>query len=144
MSDYLLDLTRRTVTSAYGVPPCANCGDSVGRFCAVAYDLPATILCLVCYGEELGANSAQVAQQLKTEIGCEVCGYALEQFALQFDHLNPATKYRTKSGKIIHPSDLFRSCSLAVMNTEVNHCQILCANHHAEKTARDRRAMRQA
>jgi hypothetical protein len=138
VSDYLLALTIK----AKGFT-CATCGDYLGRFCAVAYDLENTIVCLVCYGEELGANSAQVATKAKLSVGCEVCGYAYEQEALQYDHINPTTKYRTKSGKVIHPSDLFRNCSLRVMNSELTKCQILCATHHAEKSARDRRLMRQ-
>ena len=37
---------------------------------------------------------------LKTERGCEYCGYNEHPCALQLDHIDPETKFRDKNGKI--------------------------------------------
>lgn len=98
----------------------------------------AVITCLACYMDSAKLSAKEFSKTLKTLIGCESCGYSRHSFALQYDHTNHAEKYRTKSGKLIHPSDLFRTCSSAVFSMEVSKCVIRCANCHAEKTARER------
>jgi len=82
----------------------------------------------------------EYATQYKLDNGCEICGYKDSAYALQFDHLDPSTKYRTKSGKIRHPSDLFRTCSLEVAKAEIAKCRVVCANCHAVYTHTIQRA----
>jgi hypothetical protein len=100
-----------------------------------------SLTCLSCYMLENKISPRQFARVLKIAIGCEVAsclGYPKNSFALQFDHISPATKYRTKSGKILEPSDLFYSCGIATFCAEIVKCVISCANCHAIKTAKER------
>lgn len=55
---------------------------------------------------------------------CEICGYNKCEAALQFHHLNPEEKEFQISDK-----DL----SMEEMKKEVDKCQLLCANCHAEQ-----------
>jgi hypothetical protein len=48
MFDYLIELTRRTIVSNGGVPECSECGENVGKLCAISYELPANYLCGNC------------------------------------------------------------------------------------------------
>ena len=116
---------------------CANCDTEFSPASFVAVE-GAVIFCLNCYMSEFSLTPKNFSKVLKVFIGCETCGFSSSAFALQYDHTNHAEKYRTKSGKIIHPSDLFRTCSVAVFVAEVAKCVIRCANCHAIKTARER------
>jgi hypothetical protein len=76
----------------------------------------------------------------KLERGCEmikedgtVCGYREHPSALQLDHIDPDTKYRSKSGKLVNPSNLI-SRSQATIDREFGLCRVLCANCHAIHT----------
>lgn len=71
--------------------------------------------------------------RIKTERGCELCGYNAHPCALQFDHLDPETKFRNKYGKLVHPSHM-ASYSQAVVLAEIAKCRIICANCHAIHT----------
>lgn len=68
--------------------------------------------------------------------GCEICGYNAHPAALTFDHLNPANKYRTKSGNLVHLSDMIKGnrYSLKTVLTEIEKCRVLCFNCHMETT----------
>tara|TARA_S200002703_G_scaffold90601_1_gene78114 strand:+ start:422 stop:814 length:393 start_codon:yes stop_codon:yes gene_type:complete len=56
---------------------------------------------------------------------CELCGYNLNYAALNFHHINPATKkFAVNDGK---------SRSLELLESEVRKCQLLCANCHAQE-----------
>lgn len=116
---------------------CANCDYEFSSSSFVAVD-GAIFFCLTCYMEKFALTPKNFSKVLKVFIGCENCGFSSSAHALQYDHTNHAEKYRTKSGKIIHPSDLFRTCSVAVFVAEVAKCVIRCANCHAVKTARER------
>lgn len=116
---------------------CAKCDFDFSNSDFVAVD-DAKIFCLTCYMSEFSLTPRNFSKVLKVFIGCENCGFSSSAHALQYDHTNHAEKYRTKSGKIIHPSDLFRTCSVAVFVAEVAKCVIRCANCHAVKTARER------
>lgn len=81
----------------------------------------------------------------KTERGCEmvkpdgtVCGYNEHPFALQLDHIDPSTKYRSKSGKLVNPGNLI-SRSQAIIDAEFDKCRILCANCHMVYTHTEQR-----
>lgn len=82
-------------------------------------------------------NRKQYIMEYKINKGCEICGYNKNAAALSFDHIDPSTKYRTKSGKVLHPSDLFKDhkeYSMKVINDEIAKCRVLCANCHMEIT----------
>ena len=81
----------------------------------------------------------------KMERGCEmvkpdgtVCGYNEHPFALQLDHIDPSTKYRSKSGKLVNPGNLI-SRSQAIIDREFSLCRILCANCHMVYTYTEQR-----
>ena len=116
---------------------CANCDADFSPVDFVAID-GATISCLSCFITLNNYKVRDFSKVLKVSVGCEICGYSRHSFALQYDHTNHATKYRTKSGKIVEPSDLFYTCSISVFVAEVSKCVIRCANCHAEKTAKER------
>lgn len=61
--------------------------------------------------------------------GCERCGYNEHPAALQFDHIDPSTKYKTKSGRVVHPSCL-AGYPQSVVVAEMAKCRVLCANCH--------------
>ena len=78
---------------------------------------------------------------IKVATGCESCGFTDYACALQFDHIDPATKYRTKSGNIVHPADMIKGgrYSLTTILAEIAKCRILCANCHAIYTHTEQR-----
>lgn len=57
---------------------------------------------------------------------CVVCG-ATEN--LQFDHIDPSTKSFTISAR--------PDCILETLLDELDKCQLLCAQHHKEKSSRE-------
>ena len=137
--NYLLDLTSRVFgADVYSARVCSNCEGDLIRFSAVSYatNSPVCLTCLATYYYTL--TPVELVALLKQSIGCELCGYAKSNYALHLDHLDRTLKYRTKSGKVVEPSDLFRNCSIAVCVRELANVQILCANHHAEKTEAER------
>jgi MinD superfamily P-loop ATPase len=57
--------------------------------------------------------------------GCRVCGYNTNPHALQYHH--------TKGGKLDTVANLvLRKIGLEQVRTEVEKCEVLCANCHAE------------
>jgi hypothetical protein len=77
-----------------------------------------------------------ITDAIKLSTGCEICGYKKHPAALTFDHTNPENKYRTKSGKKVHLSDMIkgnRYCLDTILK-EVEKCRILCFNCHMEHT----------
>lgn len=67
--------------------------------------------------------------KIKTDKGCEICGYNASPLALQFDHIDPETKFRNKNGKLVHPSHMV-SYSQTLILAEIAKCRVLCANCH--------------
>jgi hypothetical protein len=64
--------------------------------------------------------------QLKSERGCDRCGYSANPRALQFHHLDPTTKIAAVTrmiGKYVWETVL----------AEIEKCVLLCANCHAEE-----------
>jgi hypothetical protein len=54
---------------------------------------------------------------------------------LQFSHKAGVKKYTSANGKIVHPSDLAsRGVSIATLLSEIDKCDILCANCHTYYT----------
>ncbi len=71
-----------------------------------------------------------LAYRYKRMCGCMNCGNK-EPIVLQFDHRDPETKITTISQMI---SDRY---PLSVFKEEIRKCDILCANCHLLKTAKD-------
>jgi len=78
------------------------------------------------------SENKKVTDAIKITRGCEMCGYNAHPAALDFDHLDPATKYRTRKGALVHLADMIKGdrYSLATVLTEVAKCRVLCANCH--------------
>lgn len=83
-----------------------------------------------------------LVDSIKTAAGCAMCGYNAHACALQFDHIDPATKYRTRTGNIVHPADMVKGArySLPTILAEIAKCRVLCANCHAVYTHTEQRA----
>lgn len=86
-------------------------------------------------------TTREIADSIKMEKGCEMCGFNAHPSALQFDHIDPATKYRTKTGKIVHPADMIKGgrYSIKTVMVEIAKCRVLCANCHAIYTHTEQR-----
>jgi len=77
-------------------------------------------------------NNWRLAGMIKIASGCIDCGYAAHAEALQFDHTSD-----DKKGNV---SDLIRSdYSWTTIMTEINKCEVRCANCHAVKTSHRKR-----
>jgi len=81
-------------------------------------------------------TTRQITNRIKVSLGCESCGYNAHPSALQFDHIDPATKYRTRKGALVHLSDMIGGgrYSLETVLAEIAKCRVLCANCHAVHT----------
>ena len=77
-----------------------------------------------------------IVNSIKTERGCQYCGYNAYPCALQFHHLDPATKYRTRTGKLVHLADMVKGGRYGIQTilAEIAKCRVLCANCHAVHT----------
>lgn len=77
-----------------------------------------------------------IVDRIKTDRGCELCGYDAYACALEFDHLDPATKYRTRTGKSVHLADMIKGgrYGLQTILAEIAKCRVLCAVCHAVHT----------
>jgi transposase len=83
--------------------------------------------CLRCRGEAVTRRRRKVKAILVAEFGgcCQLCGYARSVGALEFHHLDPASKSFN-----ISYQGLARS--LARQRAEAAKCVLLCSNCHAE------------
>jgi len=73
-------------------------------------------------------SNRNYVRRVKMFLGCSICGYKKHPDALHFDHLNPAEKVRDISK--------FHTCSRGALKKEMKKCRVLCANCHAEHTAK--------
>jgi transposase len=82
--------------------------------------------CLKCRHEAVSRTRRRAKQILVDEAGgaCAICGYSRYAGALQFHHLDPATKSFAVSTTSVR--------SLARMREEAAKCVLLCGNCHAE------------
>lgn len=79
----------------------------------------------------------RLAAIIKVSRGCADCGYDKHPEALQFDHISDDKKDNV--------SDLIRSdYAWSTILTEINKCEIRCANCHAVMTAHRKRAYRES
>ncbi|MEA2310982.1 MAG: hypothetical protein QOE28_950 [Solirubrobacteraceae bacterium] len=86
--------------------------------------------CRQCRIEAVSAHRRRIKEQLVAEAGgaCVICGYAGYAGALQFHHLDPATKRFSLAARGV-------ARSLDKARAEVAKCCLLCANCHAEVEA---------
>lgn len=82
-----------------------------------------------------------IVDRIKTDRGCAVCGYNAHACALDFDHLDPATKYRTRTGKLVHLADMVKGgrYGLPTILAEIRKCRVLCAICHRVYTHNEQR-----
>ncbi len=93
--------------------------------------------------EKLNADRREWDQQrskmladYKMAKGCAKCGYKGHPHALEFDHLPEFVKRANVS--------VMKSYSLEVLWSEIDKCQVICANCHAIETENRRQVMRNA
>jgi hypothetical protein len=73
-------------------------------------------------------SNRDYVRRVKMFLGCSICGYKKHPDALHFDHLNPTEKVREISK--------FHTSSRGALKKEMKKCRVLCANCHAEHTAK--------
>lgn len=76
------------------------------------------------------AFNRAMMSKIKTDRGCETCGYNANPHALQFDHIDPATKLVSSTGRRVTPGSML-GYSQAMILAEIAKCRVLCANCHA-------------
>ena len=89
-------------------------------------------------------ESRNFVDNIKLSSGCISCGYNKNPKALEFNHRDPATKYRNKNGKTVDISKMALASgknskvksrySIKTILAEIEKCDILCANCHREHT----------
>ncbi len=86
--------------------------------------------CLRCRSEQVTRWRRRLKATLVAEAGgaCRMCGYSRSPVALQFHHVDPATKAFSLSDEGV-------TRSLARARAEAAKCVLLCANCHAEVEA---------
>lgn len=75
--------------------------------------------------------------------GCEDCGFNAHPSALDLDHINPETKYVTKSGRRPSPGEMI-GYNPEIFALELSKCRVLCANCHKIHTFFQQKALREA
>lgn len=83
--------------------------------------------CARCRSEQVARHRRRIKETLVAEAGgrCVLCGYDRCQAALQFHHVDPASK-------AFHLSHEGMTRSMAVARAEAAKCVLLCATCHAE------------
>ena len=109
--------------------PCPRHGVTTFRL-----DVRRTYRCTRCSTEAVSERRRTVKRILVAEAGgsCAICGYDRCIAALQFHHLQPATKLFALSTEGV-------TRSISAARAEAKKCVLLCANCHAEVEAGFRR-----
>ena len=84
------------------------------------------------YSRRRHADNARRLSDYKMERGCADCGFNAHPAALEFDHLPEYTKSFTISSKT--------SYDWGRLQSEIDKCEVVCANCHAIRTAERRKA----
>lgn len=74
-----------------------------------------------------------ILNRYKVIKGCAECGFNAHPAALQFAHIDEATKYRV-NGKPVQPSNMVHRYSWTTVKAEIAKCRVLCANCHMIET----------
>ena len=69
-------------------------------------------------------------RRVKLFFGCKICGYKKHPNALHFDHIDTKNKKKEISYLVTY--------GLQTIKDEMKKCRVLCANCHAEHTAKQR------
>jgi hypothetical protein len=87
--------------------------------------------CKSCWNKRTYQSGIEKVNKLKVERGgkCECCGYEKYLGALQFHHLDPSIKEFHLGNR--------RGLKEETLRNELDKCQLLCANCHAEAHAND-------
>jgi 5-methylcytosine-specific restriction endonuclease McrA len=104
---------------------CSRHGRAVFRL-----DIRGTYRCVLCAQEKVAARRRRVKAILVEEAGgsCVACGYDRALSALQFHHVDPATKsFGLSEGGF--------SRGIEPAREEAKKCVLLCGNCHAEVEA---------
>ncbi len=105
---------RRAALAALLTEVAASLGDNLGR------RLPASYV-------------RSLSEHLRHVTGCMDCGRRAPVASLRWDHRDRATKYRTKSGRAVHPADMtkpdgdgFTRYSVRTILAEYGKCDVRC------------------
>ncbi len=132
LAKHRLETIRATIRRS-GVDPAAEvmriCSKH-GRTVFTRYGTGDSYRCLACRKQRVIERRRKVKEILVREAGggCVICGYERYLGALQFHHLDPATKAFGLGLRGI-------ARSLARCREEAAKCMLLCANCHAEVEA---------
>lgn len=75
----------------------------------------------------LRARNREYVNNIKSNNPCVDCGLSYPPYVMQFDHV--------LEGKRAHVATMVKQClSLKTIQTEIDKCEIVCANCHAERT----------
>ena len=105
--------------------------------------------------KELARLIRYIVDNIKVATGCQIQGVLCMDThsnfanvrsiaiasAYEFDHINPATKYRTKSGNLVHLADMVKGArySLATILAEIAKCRVACTTCHRLYTHQEQR-----
>jgi hypothetical protein len=89
----------------------------------------------------LEVNKKALAE--KKANGCEDCGWNLHPSGLDLDHVDPNSKYVTKSGRRPSPGTML-SYNPLVFALELAKCRVMCKNCHGVHTFFQQEAIRKA
>ena len=83
--------------------------------------------CRACRSEAVSRRRRKVKAILVAEAGgaCRLCGYRESQGALQFHHIDPASKVLELNARGV-------ALALETLRAEARKCVLLCANCHTE------------
>jgi endogenous inhibitor of DNA gyrase (YacG/DUF329 family) len=113
------------------VKVCGNCG---GTFLPGKYTFQkfCSDRCRdIAYTRRRAERHQQRINEIKTYHGCARCGFNSHPEALDFNHIDPATKSFGLGGRCHH--------SWEKVIAEINKCEVLCANCHRIHTRKMRR-----
>lgn len=69
----------------------------------------------------------RILQEIKEETPCADCGEFYPYYVMDLDHL-------PNSDKTVNPSKLHDSGSITKFLSEINKCEVVCANCHRQRT----------
>ena len=82
---------------------------------------------VVVNNKTLRKRNKDYVDSVKANTPCEDCGKIYPPYVMQFDHI-----LEGKRGAV---SNLVRECvSIQTIQTEIDKCELVCANCHAERT----------
>lgn len=82
---------------------------------------------VLAINRELKRRNKEFIDNIKTSNPCEDCGVFYPSYVMQFDHI--------VDGKRDSIANMVRQgVSLATLQAEIDKCELVCANCHAERT----------